>query len=317
MTTVLTLGPISFDGRELPDKLPFGGEQMLSEHKLIGGAKVIDTLGASDEPLTWSGWFYGPDAIDRAMLLDSLRKAGQALELAWSKLRYRVVIQRFVADFKRDNDIPYTITCVVQDDLTAPIDASQSPSVDQMINTDMSSATVLSNRVGDGTLSGLMGTLSGAVSSVNKFATASQATINSVLQPLAAVQGQVTTLIASAANTLSNVTTLGGIVPFNPVAQAAASMTSQVTAMTQSANLYDLNSVLGRMGRNLGAIGSSGATAIMAGGDLYHAAATAYGDPSGWTTIAKANGITDPVITGIQQLRIPPTKSDTGGVLTP
>jgi hypothetical protein len=317
MTAILTLGSIVFKGTEIPDRLPFGGEQMLAEHRMIGGAKEVQAMGPSDEPLAWSGWFYGPDAIDRAMALDALRKGGQAQELVFSKLRYRVVVQRFVADLHRDNDIPYSISCVVQEDLTAPIAPSEAATVDQMMVSDMSTANVLGNRIGDSTLTGLLGTLSTAVSSVSNFASASRATINSVLQPLAAVRGQVNTLIASTANTLSNVTTLGGIVPFNPAAQAASTLTSQVVAMTQSGHLYDLNAVLGRMGRNASAAGTSGASVIMAGGDLYHAAATAYGNASGWTTIAKANNLTDPVVSGLQTLRIPPTIDNTGGVLAP
>jgi hypothetical protein len=49
--------------------------------------------------------------------------------------------------------------------------------------------------------------------------------------------------------------------------------------------------------------------------DLYHVAARYWGDASAWLALATANGMTDPVITGIQTLVIPPyNPAYTGGV---
>lgn len=313
----VTLGDVVFQGMEIPERIPFGGEQMLVEHKLIGGRKVIDAMGRSDEPPAWTGRFFGADALQRAMRLDAMRVAGVALDLRWSELAYRVVIRRFVADFEKVNNIPYSIECVVQDDLASPSTAAAQIGVDQMIPSDMASANALGNQIGDAGLGGKLSTLSKAVAGVNKFATATRAQINSVLTPLADAQATVSTLISSVTNTMTNVATLGGVVPFNPLARVAAQLSQQAAAVTQAPRLYDLQSVLGRMTTNLNAIGASGASVVMAGGDLYHAAGQAYGDPSGWTTIAKANGLTDPVIEGVQNIRVPPTMEPTGGVMVP
>lgn len=312
-----TLGGIVFRDMEVPDELPFGGDQMLVVHKLIGGGRVIDVMGRDDEPLAWSGRFFGADAEDRAKALDALRIAGKAIELRWSTFAYRVVIKRFVGTYLRVNNVPYQISCEIQEDLAAPTTSAAQVGVDQMIPSDMASATALGNQIGDAPLSGKLSTLSSAVAAVNKFATATRTQINSILTPIADAQATVSTLISSVTSTMTNVATLGGIAPFTPLARAAANLTQQAAAVTQGPKLYELQSVLGRMSTNLNAIGASGASVVMAGGDLYHAAAEAYGDPSGWTSIAKANGLTDPVVAGIQNIRVPPTMEPTGGVLSP
>jgi hypothetical protein len=76
-------------------------------------------------------------------------------------------------------------------------------------------------------------------------------------------------LIASVNNTVGNVTTLGGVLPNNPVAKSAAGLLGQVNAMTQLPQLLNLNNVLGRMGTNLGTITSGSSTVTQAGGNLY------------------------------------------------
>lgn len=47
-------------------------------------------------------------------------------------------------------------------------------------------------------------------------------------------------------------------------------------------------------------------TITVAGGDLYRIALQQYGDATAWDQIARANGLTDPVVRGVQLLTIPP-----------
>lgn len=50
------------------------------------------------------------------------------------------------------------------------------------------------------------------------------------------------------------------------------------------------------------------------GGNLYQVAAQYLGDATQWTRIAWANGLTDPMLTGLTTLRLPPIDpSQTGG----
>ena len=53
----------------------------------------------------------------------------------------------------------------------------------------------------------------------------------------------------------------------------------------------------------------------VAGGDLYRLALQHLGDATQWTRIAQANGLTDPVLTGLVTLKMPAADAaQTGGV---
>jgi len=313
--TVLTLGDFEFSRYEIPEQLSFGGEQRLVVHELVGGARVIDAMGRADTPLEWSGLFQGQTALSRARYLDGLRIAGQSLILTWDEFMFEVVIASFRADYQRYYQIPYRINCTVVQDMSNPVTSIASAGIDELIGDDMNFANSLGDLIGDGPLSSLLGGLNSAIGSVSSFATATQSTINSVLQPLAAVQARVQLLTASVGNTVANVSTLGGILPNNPISQQAAKLNSQVTAMTQLPQLYNLQSVLGRMGGNLGTVGKGTGSVTQAGGNLYDLAAKAYGKATAWTTLAKANNLSDPQLTGVNSVSIPATPDKSDGVL--
>ncbi len=109
----LTLGPIDFAGFELPSAITLGGRQRLAIHRLPGGLRIIDALGADHADLAFNGIFSGPDAADRARILDALRIAGVALPLAWDAFLYTVIIESFEADYRSPWWIPYRLTCSV------------------------------------------------------------------------------------------------------------------------------------------------------------------------------------------------------------
>ncbi|KVW15387.1 hypothetical protein WK91_18290 [Burkholderia cepacia] len=316
MATSLSLGDVLFADLEVPERIPFGGDQSLVVHKLVGGARQIDAMGRDDLPPEWSGIFLGADALSRAKYLDAQRIAGASLPLVWSEFFYDVVIRRFEANFEREWMIPYRIVCEIVKDHSQPQTSLTGPSINDLISSDLSSANLLTDQIGDGTLSGLMGAVNSAISTVSSFASATASTINSVLQPINAVQQQVSTLIASAANTMTNVTTLGGILPNNPISQSVSSLAAQVTAYQNSPLLYNLQSVMGRMSTNLGSITGAAQQVTVAGGNLMQVAAKVYGKVEAWTGIAKANGLNDPTVQGVQTLNIPVTPDNSGGVLT-
>lgn len=314
--TILTLGDFEFSRLEIPEKIPFGGEQHLVVHELVGGIRVIDAMGRQDAPLEWSGLFMGQNALERARYLNGLRIAGKSLVLTWDEFLYEVVIASFKADFERFYQVPYRISCTVLQDLSSPVTTIADPGIDDLIGDDMNTANGLGDLIGDGPLSSLLGTLDSAIKQVSSFANAVQRTINSVLAPLAAVQARVQILVGSVGNVIGNVTTLGGILPNNPIAQQAAKLTAQATAMTQLPQLYNLQSVLGRMGGNLGSIGKSTNTITAAGGNLYGMAAQAYNDATAWTTLARANKLTDPQLSGVNTIVVPPVPDNSGGVMS-
>lgn len=312
-TPSLTLGSVKFQGFELPERIAgLGGDQMLVIHQFVGGRRKIDAMGGSDAPIEWGGRFRGNGALSRADAVDKMRVAGAQIALTFGAVSRQVVIRRFVYDVERTYEVPYSITVEV---VSEDPGGSAAPGLDEMVLGDNATAQALGARIGDGPLSGVLSSLDGAISKVSSFATAAQATVNSVLQPIAQVQGRISTLIASAENTMGQVTTLGGILPNNPVSTMVARLGAQVSAVTHVADLYDLQSTVGRMGANLNAVGAGGAQVVMAGGDLFRLAEQSYGDAGEWATIAKANGLTDPIIQGLQTILVPPTARGADGLL--
>lgn len=313
----VVLGNITLVEQEVPDSIPFGGEQRLAVKKLIGGARVIDALGIDSIPLRWSGRILpmgSQTALDRAQQIKALADAGLPIDLSWSSLSYSVVIRSFVPDF-RFFEIPYTIECEVLEDRNATTVGTAQPGIDGLIMTDITAANGLSSIINNPTIASGMATLTSAISQVQSFAKATQAQINSVIAPLQAARQQVTTAITQVDNVLINAASFGGLLPNNPIAVNVAKFTAQLNAAVQQPNLLNLKGLLGRVAFNLTQIGTGTQSITVTGGNLFDLAAKFYGNVSGWTTIAKANNLTDPNIVGVQTLLIPPFRNDTGGVL--
>jgi len=120
---LLTLGPLTLEGFEVPSRVRFGGAQALAVHKLPGGVRVIDAMGRDDADLVWSGYFAGPSAGSRARLLDALRVAGAALPLSWDAFCYSVIISTADLDYQNPWWIGYRITCKVVADQAQGVQA--------------------------------------------------------------------------------------------------------------------------------------------------------------------------------------------------
>lgn len=311
----VTLGDITFAGLEVPEKITFGGDQSLTVHQLVGGVRVVDAMGRQDMPLDWSGYFMGPNALDRALYLNTQRILGQKILLTWSQLRFMVVIQHFEAQFELANRIPYRISCTVVEDRATPTVAGIVPDINDQMSGDLNTANALGVSIGDSALSGMLGTLTTAIQGVSRFANAAQSTLNGVLAPIAAVQARVGILVASAINTSQNVSTVGGLLPNTPLSQSVAKLATQVLSFNSQPALFSLQNVMGRMSANLGSVSGNSRTVTVAGGNLFDIASQQYGDATSWTAIAKANGLSDPVVTGVNSLVVPITPDTAGGVL--
>jgi len=313
--TILQLGDFEFSGKEIPEFIPFGGEQRLVVHKLVGGKRNVQAMGADPMPISWSGLFFGATARDRARYVNTLKDTGKELDLIWDEFFYRVIIREFRADFERYYQLPYQITLEVVEDKNGAFLYKAPPSVDDLVAQDAASVSDMADIIGDGPLSSLVTSLNTAISTVSDIAKAATSTINSILAPINAVRARVQVLFASVNNTVRNVTTLGGILPNNPISTNVGRILGQATAATQLPILQQMDVTLGRMGKNLTGINSGTKTVTQAGGNLYRVAANEYGDAMGWTAIAAANGTTDPVLTGVNTVVVPPLNQNTNGVL--
>jgi hypothetical protein len=309
--TTLTLGDLEFARYEIPQAMPFGTEQKLNVHQLVGGKRVIDVLGAIPRNPTWSGWFVGSQALARARYLKGLCEAGKPLSLKVDELSMTVVIHTVECDFRQAWRIPYTVTCEVVSDDTAPITDRPSPSVDQLVSDDMTSSTSLAAGLGIPSLTSAVSSVSTALANVKTFVGAAQSQIQSVLAPIAAARVVVGSLLNQASTTLAavgNLSSLNGAIA-NPVSDFVNRLSLTSTNAANSGILAQLDKNLARMQANISAVNSGTASVTLGGGNLYQLAAAEYGDPMAWTTLAQANRVTDPTLSGITTVVVPPKPS--------
>ena len=298
--------PFYFKYVEVPEHIGIGGQQRLAVHQLVGGGRVIDALGRDDADLHWTGQFLGEKAQERASYLDGLRVAGKKVNVKWHKYDYDCVIADFSYQFEKFFKLSYSITLKVIKDNVKPNKTAPKDGIDDTISSDTKSLSLMANSVNDNVLTGAVSTLSTAVKSVTTFVGAARSTINSVMQPLIAVQNQVNHLIGSNTNPLG--AELNKITTYT--------LNAQNTALNKLPVLYSMLNTTNRMMQNLSL--TDGATSVktvtQTGGTLYDLAQQHYGDANQWTAIAYANGLTDPYLTGINTLKIPAKTTDTGGV---
>lgn len=167
----------------------------------------------------------------------------------------------------------------------------------------------------DSQLTTLMSAFSAAVDAVPSFANATLSTIASVLNPLQACLTRIATLIP-AVDAEVDTNGFAGIVAGIDQTGIVSGLSEQIAVNTQEQGLLGLQAFLGRIANNLAAITASPNTVTLAGGNLFSLADQQYGDPTDWTAIAGANGLTDPFLRGPVTLVIPPSVADTGGVLS-
>lgn len=316
--TTVTLGDFEFARFEVPENIPFGLAQKQVVHKLVGGTRQIDALGPDPDDITWTGWLVGENALSRAKYLKQLCKVGAQLSLTWSELSYTVTVQSAKFDFRLAWRIQYTLTCTVVSDDAAPVTNVPSPSIEQLLNDDLTQATTQAAVIGDARLTTSISGVSSALAAVGNLTTASLAQVKSVLQPINDARAVVTGLMSQASTTLAqlgSLASLGGAVP-NPLSQFVSGLAASTVAASQSGILADIDARLGRMSLNIGALTAGTKTVTTGATNLYAMAANQYGDAMAWTQLAQANGLTDPVISGIATLTVPPARSSsTGGIL--
>ncbi len=144
---VLSLGGVQFQDMEIPEKIRFGGGQRVATQNLIGGGRVVSVLGLDDGVISFAGIFSGSDAVIRAQELDAARALGAQIPLIWNGFFYNVVIEHFIAEYRKPTLIPFSITClVVLDNLAASV-AALAPVAD-LVAADISTALGLSGQAG-------------------------------------------------------------------------------------------------------------------------------------------------------------------------
>jgi|GEM_PF-361346 len=344
-TVTLSLtGPtatIAFKDTAVPEQINFGGAQSLNVHKLIGGVRIIDAMGADDAALTWSGVFFGGDAVGAARQLDEVRRVGLMHTLSWDQFRYAVVVSEFKADFKRPFWVQYSITCqVVRDELSTASAAPQSSPSDAISQDcaivtqnasnlssmpganaatanvaqnasvavdSMSSVTDAAQPIADGLVVLGAPQLGPEVGQVSTLSAAATNAIQNAAAPLAALADSVQAAIGSAEQMVQALPTLGYINPNLPMAGQVNALVAQCNAAAQLPQLYELGAVTTRLQANLALVADPAGDnqIVTGGGNLYQLAAQIYGDATRWSDIAQASDISDPMTTGFNTVTIP------------
>jgi len=306
--TRLIVGDVEFSGLEVPESVTVGAKQQLVVHKLVGGKRVVDVMGVDYDNMSWSGWMTGATAGDRVTELETLRDAGNPLTFNMDGYYFSVVIQAFSARFEHVYRRNYYIDLLVIERLDAPItENALSGTLDALVNSDVGEALGLSSIINSDAVTTSIAAVKDAVSQVQGFANATISTVQTVIRPLVAAQAVVQSVISQAGASINDITTLGGLIPGNPVATAANNVLRQGAALTQLAPLYQMQSVLGRLQKNVlaGPLANGTSSVTTSNSSLQKIAADAYGDPSKWTLIGEVNNIADPQLDGIQTIKIP------------
>ena len=216
----LTLGPVAFAGFELPSSITVGGRQRLAVHRLPGGLRIIDALGPDPADINFSGIFTGPDATDRARLLDVLRVAGETLPLAWDAFIYTVIVESFEADYRSPWWVPYRLSCTVLRDEAASLTTAAIE---------------------------LAPTLSADLLSAGSFAT----TANAAIGVSGATTGGTAANAAAQASLGATLASIDTQITFNTAAMQSSDLSATVSAAGLLAQLTAARAYTARAARNL------------------------------------------------------------------
>lgn len=249
--TAIVLGDVALSGFEIPAQIPFGGDQALKVHKLLGGARVVDALGRDDIEIAWTGRFQGADAEGRAQLLDQMRQAGQPVSLTWGEQSYTVVIAKFTVDWQRFYQQPYSISCViVTDNSSGP--AAADATLDDLVDGDMTSVGALSPSITDPTVQPAINGLNAAIAAVGTLQGASL----TALGPVATAAQSATSIIGVALTkldgaTLTNAGSVAGVVAGGFPAAMVTTFEAQAALISQQASLQEIDSLVRRVSTNI------------------------------------------------------------------
>lgn len=234
------LGPLELSGLEVPSVFERIGTQRTIVHRLIGGGRIVQSFGPDPGRRVLRGIFSGPDAIERAQLLEVIRDLGEPLELtigAWTEL---VVLTKAVLSYQsRGVLIPYLVEA---ETIFSPVLAVEA-GLSELVG-----GVIASLGLSGSTLSGIAPAAGGAVASAISVAgTGITAILATDLTTdagraggqaaLAGVMGGVSLAIASSGQSLAGIAQAGGgsLVADSGSLSQAASISASHAGLVQAA----------------------------------------------------------------------------------
>ncbi len=214
----LILGTFEFLDFEVPEQLSVPGEQKVAKHLYPGGKKSLDVLGEYYDTLSWSGIIQGENCGDRVAALEAIRAAGNVVTLTFDTYSFQVLVTRFTPVYKMPMLRPYSIEVEVLSRNDAPIRVDAlTGSLNALVNSDVGKALGLSDIINVSSITDAVKTVQSAVKTVSDFAHATVSEIQTVVRPIVAAQQLISQQISSLESSASAITTLGGLVPGNPI----------------------------------------------------------------------------------------------------
>lgn len=145
----ISLGGILFRDFEIPEEVNFGGGHMVRVHKLVGGARVVDTMGSDPDNIRWRGRFRGLSSVRRAKAVDAIRIAGRPVSLSYGGFYGLVVVTHFEGNYQGIQEVPYSIECTPVAELAGGGSgiASLASSITQLVTGDLSALSSIAARL--------------------------------------------------------------------------------------------------------------------------------------------------------------------------
>lgn len=311
--TRLVLGNFEFLEFEVPERITLAGRQKTVQHQMIGGQRVIDVLGTEYDPLSWSGVITGNHAGERVSALERMRDEGRPLILLLDTYRFTVVITAFNPVYEFVWRRPYSLEVAIVSNNGSPQKTDAlSGALQRLIDSDIGRALGLASIIDVEAVADAVKTLHDSVKQVSDFAHATVDQIQTVIRPLIAARNIIQHELALLEAAAGEITSLGGLIPGNPIDRTVRNLLAQLDHATRIPALYRLQDVLGRLDKNVnaGQTAEGIKTITLSGGNLYQVAAEEYGDVTLWPDIAAINELDDPQLTGIQTLTVPLKPAD-------
>jgi hypothetical protein len=255
------------------------------------------------------------------------------------------VITTLQLEFERFYQIPYSLTVVVVENHVTKPQATDTASLDAEIRDQIGAASVAfldgeeggfgedlksgATTVRDTVRDGIV-TVKGKIAAVTDWVMAPVNAVQEVIQPLVETRQILQTAVSDSLGSIGYFSLgVDGLIPGSPLSDTLR--TDEWTRKSYT-DLYHYNHIdrrLGRAERALRGLGGqpSGFSnqpaerrskeVTTTNPNLYQIAATEYGDPTKWTIIANANGVTDPMLSGTRTIIVPEDTAESGGVLYP
>lgn len=192
MTVTVRLGEYTFEDTELPQRINAGGNQLHALHQLIGGKRIVDAMGPSDDVITWSGLSRGLEALERMSYIDTIRRVGQLVPFSYSQFSYQVLISSFQYVIVRPHWVEFTVSLLVIEDLVQPVNTIFPSGFADAITDDIAEAIALGDLITYEGVAGAVTSLAAIIQNIPDLNNATATDLNSILSQVNVTQGIVT-----------------------------------------------------------------------------------------------------------------------------